>query len=105
MTTVAAPDDIRTEDEQISVRTEYGLVLPNGEVAWGGYRGHPTETAEQRWVLWQALRKTAVEIGFDEDEFLSCYGWVSRRVTTIIRDYANFPLDDPQVCTTPEEVV
>ena len=90
-----------SDDDVISARTEYGLSLPNGTVAWNEYRTHPIQDEQQRWLLLQVLRKTAEEIGFDEDEFLSCYGWVSRSVTTTIRDTKNYPIDSDDVCTAP----
>lgn len=89
-------------DDVTSSRTEYGLALPNGTTAWNEYRGHPIQTAEQRWFMLQVLRKTAAEVGFDEDEFLSCYGWVSRTVTTTIRDTQQHPISE--LCSAPSEL-
>jgi hypothetical protein len=86
-----------------SVRTEYGLLLPNGTVAWNEYRGHSVETPEQRWRLLQVLRMTAEEVGFDEDEFLSCYGWKARTVTTTITDSQSWSIDSNEVCVPPTE--
>ena len=80
---------------------EYGLSLPNGTVSWGEYRGHPVQTPEQRWTRQQILRTTAAEIGFEQEEFLSCYGWAARTVTTVISDERSWVIDSPEVCTAP----
>ena len=90
--------------DDTSVRTEYGLALPNGSVAWNEYRGHPVQTPTQRWLLLQVLRKTADEVGFAEDEFLSCYGWVARTVTTTICDKQSWVIDNSEVCSPPSEL-
>lgn len=92
-----------SDDETVSVRMEWGLSLPSGEVVWNEYRGHPTHTPEQRWVLSEVLRKTAGEIGFDEREFLSRYGWVSRSVTTTIRGRNTYTINDAQICSEPTD--
>jgi hypothetical protein len=91
------------DDGTVSVRMEWGLSLPSGEVVWNEYRGHPTHTPQQRWVLWQVLSKTAGEIGFDEKEFLSRYGWVSRSVTTTIRGRNTYTINDEQICAEPTD--
>ena len=59
---------------------QVGLKLPNGNVLWDNalFCGNPLATPEQRALLLHALSKTAVELGFDEDEFLSRYGWAKR---------------------------
>lgn len=102
---IAAPDYSHSPTgEQVSVRTEFGLCLPNGQISWGGYRGHPTETAQHRWTLLQALRKTAEEVGFDEADFLSRYSWVSREVTTIIKDEVSHSIDNEMICLPPENI-
>lgn len=92
-----------SDDDTTSVRTEYGLTLPNGLIAWNEFRGHPVQTSQQRWHLLQVLRKTADEIGFSEGDFLSRYGWVSRSVTTVIRDKQSWVIDSSEVCTAPAE--
>lgn len=92
-----------TNDDITSSRTEYGLALPNGTTAWNEFRGHPVQTPQQRWLLLQVLRKTAAEIGFDEGDFLLRYGWVSRTVTTTIRDTQTWVIDSSEVCSAPQE--
>ncbi len=86
-------------DEDItSSRTEWGLTLPNGGIAWNEFRGHPVQTAEQRWHLLKVLKQTAAEVGFDESEFLAKYGWTSRTVITTIRDTARWDIDNSKIC-------
>lgn len=93
-----------SKDEQVSVRMEFGLVLPNGSVAWNEYRGHPVQTPEQRWILVEVLRKTAEEIGFDEKDFLELYCWQSRAVTTTIKNTKTWDIDNGEVCSAPSEL-
>lgn len=59
---------------------QIGLKLPNGNVVWDNaiFCGSALATPEQRTLLVLALRKTAGELGFDEVEFLSRYGWAKR---------------------------
>lgn len=78
------------------IQEEYGLVLPNGTVAWGEYRGHPITTPEQRQALLAVLQKTAGEIGFSEDRFLEFYRW-SRRNVTITVDDQTWAIDNSDV--------
>lgn len=94
-----------SDDDVTSARTEYGLALPNGTIAWNEYRGHPVQTDQQRWFMLQTLRKTAAEVGFDEDEFLSCYGWVWRTVITTIRDTQTAPVTSGELSTPPDDLV
>lgn len=81
----------------ISDVTQYGLLLPNGQVLWDNYSNHPLGTPAEREMMVQVLRKTAEECGFTEDGFLSNYNWVSRRVKTEIADLGTFTLSDPAV--------
>lgn len=62
------------------LRQQWGLRLPNGSVVWDNslWLGRSLATPEDRTVLVEVLRKTAVEIGFEEATFLGCYGWATR---------------------------
>jgi hypothetical protein len=59
---------------------QWGLKIPNGNVIWDNalYVGNPISTPEQRSVLLEALKKTALELGFPPEQFLAQYGWVRR---------------------------
>jgi len=57
---------------------QFGLKLPNGNIAWTTYAGHPLSTSQERGQLVEVLRRTAVDLCFDADDFLSHYGWARR---------------------------
>lgn len=88
---------------QKSTITEFGLLLPNGQVLWNNYSNHSLNTPADRNMMVQILRKTAEECGFTESEFLSHYSWVSRRVQTEITDLGSFTLNDPVVIGVDEQ--
>lgn len=99
------PDESEdTMPDHITEITEFGLLLPNGQVLWNTYSNHPLATPADREMMVQVLRKTAEECGFTESEFLSHYSWVSRRVKTEITDLGHFPLTDPTVVTVDNPV-
>jgi len=77
--------------------TEYGLLLPNGQVLWNNYNNRSLETPADRQMMMQVLRKTAEECGFLEEQFTSCYRWVCRRVETTVTDLGVFALHDSEV--------
>lgn len=77
--------------------TEFGLLLPNGQVLWNNYSNRSLDTMTDREMMVQVLRKTAEECGFTEEQFLDNYSWVSRRVRTEVTDLGNFTLTDPEV--------
>ena len=60
--------------------TQWGLKVPNGNVVWDNalYCGNPLATPEQRVAVTEALKKTALELGFVPEDFLKGFGWVSR---------------------------
>jgi len=92
------PDDREVSmTTQKSTITEYGLLLPNGQVLWNNYSNHSLNSPADRYMMVQVLRKTAEECGFTEDQFMANYSWVSRRVKTEITDLGSFDLTDPQV--------
>lgn len=82
---------------------EYGLRLPNRDIVWNEWRGHPLQTSQQRWTLWQILRRTADEVGWTEEDFLPRYSWVSRSVTTSIKGQTDWAIDSTHVCAQPED--
>lgn len=77
--------------------TEYGLLLPNGHVLWNNYNNRSLETPADRQVMVAVLRKTAEECGFPEEQFISNYRWVCRRVETTVTDLGVFALHDVEV--------
>lgn len=77
--------------------TEFGLLLPNGQVLWNNYSNRSLDTLADREMMVQVLRKTAEECGFTENQFLTNYSWVSRRVRTEVTDLGTFALTDPEV--------
>jgi hypothetical protein len=74
--------------------TEYGLQAPNGQVSWGTAVGRPINTEAERQVVVLVLRRTAEELGYPEDEFLSRFRWVPRTVQILDRTHA---VDDAEV--------
>lgn len=84
---------IRVNNQKTDI-TEYGLVLPNGQVLWNSYSNRSLATPSDRHTMVEVLRKTAEECGFTEEQFLSHYSWVSRRVKTEIFDLGEFSLTD-----------
>jgi hypothetical protein len=82
---------------QKSDMIEFGLVLPNGQVLWSAYSNRSLATPADRDMMVQVLRKTAEECGFTEEQFLSNYKWVSRRVKTEVTDLGTFTLTDPEI--------
>lgn len=85
--------DIRMNNQKTDI-TEYGLVLPNGQVLWNSYSNRSLATPAERGMMVEVLRKTAEECGFTEKQFLSNYSWVSRRVKQEIFDLGEFSLTD-----------
>lgn len=76
---------------------EYGIVLPNGNVLWSQYHNWPLNSPQQRQTMVEVLRKTAGECGFSDEEFLSHYTWVTRRVQTTVTSLGTYPITDPVV--------
>ena len=79
---------------------EYGLQLPNGDVHWGQYLGRPIKTEAERNQMAAVLHRTAVECGFDEEEFVARYSWVARGIQPVDGIWA---IDDPEVAPAPEQ--
>ena len=59
---------------------EWGLVLPDGTVAWGSYKGHPLATPDDRAQMVLTLSQTAADLSFPTEAFLRHYEWASRTV-------------------------
>jgi len=57
---------------------QFGLKLPNGNIAWTTYAGRALGTPQEREQLVEVLRRTAVDLCFDANNFLSHYGWARR---------------------------
>lgn len=85
---------------------QWGLRLPDGNVVWGNYKGNALQTLPQREALVDVLRRTAADLNFEENAFLSHYGWGHRLGTPAIRwgDIAVYPLtiQEEQASDTPE---
>ena len=77
--------------------TEYGLLLPNGQVLWNNYNNRSLETPADREMMVAVLCKTAEECGFPEEQFTANYQWVCRRVETTVTPLGVFTLHDPEV--------
>lgn len=77
--------------------TEFGLLLPNGQVLWNNYNNRSLETPADREMMVAVLSKTAEECGFPEEQFTSNYQWVCRRVETTITPLGVFALRNPEV--------
>jgi hypothetical protein len=77
--------------------TEFGLLLPNGQVLWNNYNGRSLEAPADRQEMVAVLRKTAEECGFPEEQFTSHYRWVSRRVEITVTPLGVFALNDAEV--------
>jgi hypothetical protein len=67
--------------------TEYGLHTPNGQVQWGVAIGRPINTEAERQVVLLVLRRTAQELGWPEEEFLTNFHWIPRTVQLIDQTY------------------
>lgn len=61
--------------------TEYGIELPNGNVQWGTALSRPIGTPEERKAFLEAVKGTAREIGYPEDDFVKGYKWRTRDIT------------------------
>jgi hypothetical protein len=73
--------EIKTAVEEVNLpRVQFGLRLPNGEIVWDTelYQNRGLATTEQRAALLVALRQTAVDLSFPEQDFLGFYGWARR---------------------------
>jgi hypothetical protein len=77
--------------------TEFGLLLPNGQVLWNNYNSRSLETLADRQEMVAVLRKTAEECGFPEEQFTANYRWVSRRVEINVTPLGVFALNDVEV--------
>ena len=75
-----AEEPVVPESPAETAYIEYGIRLPNGQVHWGSYSSRPIDTPETRRIFVDVLRKTADDLGFSQDEFLSRYAWHGRHV-------------------------
>lgn len=89
-----------SEPELIVIR-QYGLVLPNGQIAWNQWGNMSFADPFDRLRTIAALKKTADQVGFGVEEFLARYSWVSRNQigTVVYEDTGAYQLTDPTVCT------
>jgi hypothetical protein len=69
---------------------DYGVTLPNGNVHWTIYNQRLVNTPSARADFVQALRNTADELGFNQDEFLSRFRWHTRHVH--LTDLGSLPI-------------
>jgi len=75
-----------------TVREEIlGLRLPNGEEIFPPeqWHGRNIETPEDREQIYRAIKLSAVNLGFPEEEMLSRYAWVPKmRITAVLYEEA-----------------
>lgn len=101
-------EDVSTRPEE-PVETwteqEWGLVLPGGQIAWNTYSSVFFHNALDRLHMISRLQLTAQELGFDQEEFLANYSWVTRSKTTAVQygGAVSYLLNDPQVSVPTEE--
>lgn len=94
--TLSTPEVITTQ--------QFGLRKPNGEIIWNVWNDPPLvipfDNHLDRLRMVATLRKTADDVGFDADEFLSHYGWATRNqiAAVVYEDTGAYPLTDPTVC-------
>lgn len=60
------------------VTEQWGLRLPDGDVAWNSWQGIPFDSPLDRLHMVATLQKTAQDVGFDPEDFLARYGWETR---------------------------
>lgn len=80
----------KDEEEQV------GLVLPNGRIVWppDEYKGYPLDTPQARYILLKVLKKSAEDLDFEEEAFISQYHWATRVVTVVDGD--EYDIDDDE---------
>lgn len=67
-------------EQDINRVNEIGIMLPNGDMVWNEYRGYNLNTVQGRIDLFEAVRKVAVDLSFELEDFYENYLWVSREV-------------------------
>lgn len=100
-----SPQEQERRTEEFHV-TEFGLVLPNGDISWGQHGGRPLVTNQDRASIVDVIRQTAAELSFPEGELLSRYGWASRQVYltktySVSHDGAVIEIDSPDALDVP----
>ncbi|QDH91877.1 hypothetical protein SEA_PHRAPPUCCINO_47 [Mycobacterium phage Phrappuccino] len=81
-------------DYKVVETVQYGVRLPNGTVSWGELGGHNLNTAEGRAALLGALRASAENLGFSEEDLLRQYRWTTRRTTVLSVETGDLPITD-----------
>lgn len=89
---------------EVITTQQYGLRMPNGEIVWNAWNDPPLvipfDNHLDRLRMVANLQKTATDVGFDVDEFLSHYGWATRNqiAAVVYEDTGAYSLTDPDVC-------
>lgn len=102
------PDDTWPSEPEKTATTrithQWGLRLPDGEVAWNSWQGVPFDNPLDRVHMIARLQQTAQDTGWSELEFLAAYGWVTREEHAQVTYHVtgSYPLTDPAVSGTPE---
>lgn len=97
------PPRIALSEPELVVNRQWGLKLPNGDVHWVHWNGHAMGHPLDRVRLIAKLQKTAEDIGlapgWQTDDFLSHYGWVTRDqiASVVYKDTGAYPLTHSQV--------
>ena len=104
---VADPPEVAPE---VITTEQYGLQMPNGDIIWNAYSDAgvtiPFDNHLDRLRMIATLKKTAADVGFDVDDFLSHYSWVSRNqiAAVVYEDTGSYSLTDSEVCGVSESV-
>ncbi len=91
------------EGSELLTTAQFGLRMPNGIVVWnewceGGLQ-IPFNNPLDRLRMVANLQKTALDLGFDIEQFLEHYEWVTRNQIAIVRyeDTGSYHLTHPSV--------
>ena len=103
----------RSEPELL-LTAQFGLRLPNDTIVWNAWNNPPLvipfDNPLDRLRMVANLQKTATDLGFEIEDFLTHYGWVTRNqiATVVYEDTGAYSLTDPAICrivgpaTTPD---
>lgn len=112
------PDDLDGDDDsfldpapvpELVVTKQWGLVLPDGQIAWDSWQGIPFSNPLDRLHMVSKLQATANDVGWNQDDFLSRYSWATRNqiARVLYQDTGFYGLIDSAVShedtATPEE--
>lgn len=92
-------------EPELILTHQWGLQLPSGDIAWLDWQGTQFANPLDRLMMVAKLKKTALEIGYAEDqigEFVNRYSWVTRNqlATVVYEDTGAYSLTDPEVAAS-----